>query len=233
MTQIPPSLPFRSLSVSSPSAADTCWERQAIAVKNTDVTNPYLEAIRSTHDPSLHLKTIEDELKSTIGKALGRQGEKILNAMRQMEQEYQVYQELCIRHGAMKGSLETSTTTPTTHPDCNLNNAQSTEDQPSPPHHPEITASAQRYNEIRKRALLYRWELIVHRQAVGCIVNNHSYVTRQYPIPNALPIMDDSTPLAQTPPSESSSHPTINVNTSKPKQFTDQLDWWQRIGRWR
>jgi hypothetical protein len=215
-----PSLPcLRTLSSSSTNhQPDACWERQAIAVKNTDVTNPYLEAIRSTHDPALHLKTIEDELKSTIGKALGRQGEKILNAMRQMEQEYQVYQELCIRYGTtMKDSLETSTTT---NPDCNHN--------PDSPfqHHPEIIASAQRYNEIRKRALVYRWELIVHRQAVGCIVNNHSYVTRQYPIPDAIPV--DCT--AQ--PSEPESH-TATTKPSKSKQFTDQLDWWQRIGRWR
>jgi hypothetical protein len=74
------------------------YERSAIAVKNTDVTNPYLEAIRDTHDPSLHLKTIEDELKGTIGKALGKQADKIFHAVSRMKEEFQNYQELLVSH---------------------------------------------------------------------------------------------------------------------------------------
>ena len=43
-----------------------------------DVTNPYLEAIRQTHDPALHIKTLEEELAGSIGQALGKQGRKVL-----------------------------------------------------------------------------------------------------------------------------------------------------------
>ena len=54
-------------------------------MKNTDVTNPYLERVRAeVVDPALQLKTIEDELCGAIGQALGRQGEKVRAALRDM-----------------------------------------------------------------------------------------------------------------------------------------------------
>ena len=84
--------------IKEPSKSTSTWERGAIAVKNIDVTNPYLESIRDTHDPSLHLKTIEDELKGTIGKALGKQSEKILLQVRLMSTEYQNYMTLIEQH---------------------------------------------------------------------------------------------------------------------------------------
>lgn len=149
-----------------------------MAVKNTDVENPYLEAIRATHDPALHIKTIEDELKGTIGKALGKQGEKLLSCLREMQQHYKDYQET-------------------------TGEAVSRE-------------YATNYNDARKRAIQARWELLVHRQAVGFIVNNHKYVYEAYPIADAIPL--DGMPAEKKP---------------KEKKFTNQLDWWQRVGRWR
>ena len=177
-------------SIKIPGPATTTWERSAVRVKNTDINNPYLEAIRDTHDPTLHLKTIEDELKSTIGKALGKQGDKILQAVCQMKEEFQVYEKYLEEHETID--------------------------------HPEVQASAMRYNEIRKRAITARWELMVHRQAAGFIVNNHKYVMEHYPISEALPLSS----------SEEANKPI--ENKKKPaKKFGDQLDWWQRIGRWR
>lgn len=128
-------------SIKMPGPSTTTWERGAIAVKNTDVSNPYLEAIRDTHDPSLHLKTIEDELKGTIGKALGKQGDKIFHAVYRMNEEFKVYQEELDKNETID--------------------------------HPNVQASAKRYNELRKQAIHARWELMVHRQAAGFIVNNH------------------------------------------------------------
>lgn len=59
---------------------------------NTDThKNPYLDAIRETHDPAWHIKTLEEELAQTIGQALGRQGEKIMTALASMNAEYQTY----------------------------------------------------------------------------------------------------------------------------------------------
>lgn len=75
------------------SSFDTAWERGAEKVKNTDLTNPYLEAIRKTHDPIQHIKTIEDELKSTIGRALGKQGQKILRAVHAMQEQLKLLEE--------------------------------------------------------------------------------------------------------------------------------------------
>ena len=50
-----------------------------------------MESIRKIHDPSQHVKTIEDELKATIGEALGKQGQKILLAVQRVERELEEY----------------------------------------------------------------------------------------------------------------------------------------------
>uniref|UniRef100_A0A7R9ZS10 Uncharacterized protein n=1 Tax=Craspedostauros australis TaxID=1486917 RepID=A0A7R9ZS10_9STRA len=166
--------------IKGPSQQLKSWESGARAVKNTQVENQYLEHIREVHDPSSHLKTIEDELKGTIGQALGKQGQKVLGGLQRMEAQRQVY-------------LETGD-----------------------------AAAAQQYNEERERTLKYRWELIVHRQAVGFTVGNHSYVLEKFPIPEKLAVGDeDVAEQEQEQPKE------------KKKKFGDQLDWWQRVGRWR
>jgi hypothetical protein len=63
-------------------------------IKNTKIENEYLEHMRDLHDPSLHLKTIKDELKGTIGKTLGKQGEKILMYAHIMHTKHEKYEEL-------------------------------------------------------------------------------------------------------------------------------------------
>ena len=157
------------------------WERAARRVKNVDAEKDslYMDAIRDTHDPSMHLKTIEDELKGTIGKALGKQGQKIHYHVTRMQEAYAQYQE-----------------------------------KPSP----QVAAA---FNACRKQAIQARWELLVHRQAAGFIVNNHKYVMEHYPIADALP--EDGEVDVRDEPKE----------TKSPKSFGDQLDWWQKIGRWR
>jgi ribosome-binding ATPase YchF (GTP1/OBG family) len=169
------------------------WERQAEAIKNTDLNSNYLEAMRAEHDPSLHLKTIEGELMGTIGKALGRQGEKILRAVQLMNREYEIY--------TSSSSIE----------------CMSTRQQ-----------AAKRYNQYRLEALQARWELTVHRQAAGFIVNNHKYVTEKYPIAPKLPETNNNAPAPAMKEQE-----LEETNKESKKRFTDQLDWWQRIGRWR
>jgi hypothetical protein len=74
------------------------WESGACMIKNTKIENQYLEHMRDLYDPSLHLKTIEDELKGTIGKALGKQGEKILMYARIMHTKHEKYEELLEKH---------------------------------------------------------------------------------------------------------------------------------------
>ena len=168
------------------SSSSSVWERSAHRVKNTSVEkdNPYLDLIRDTHDPSLHLKTLEDELKGTIGKALGKQGEKIQYYVRLMQQVF--------------------------------------EDEDFV----ENNKRARKFNEYRKQAIQARWELTVHRQAAGFLVNNHTYVMKHYPIPEALPESETDDDL-------SSVKQNTATSKTKTKQFGDQLDWWQRIGRWR
>jgi len=157
--------------------------------------NNYTEVIREAHDPSRHLKTIEDELIGTIGAALGRQGEKIKSAMQLMEREFQTYQRLV-----------------------------SSKNPPTDP--VKVRQSAQSFNAFRDQAVKARWELMVHRQAAGFLVNNHEYVMKHFPIPEALPISETGQSSNEIISNEPSSR-------SERHQLSGQLDWWQRIGRWR
>lgn len=124
---------------------------------------------------------------------MGKQGDKILNAIREMK-EHKLRYEQSISEESFHDAID----------------------------------FGHRYNDARERAITARWELLVHRQAVGFTIGNYSYVHNVFPIPDALKI-DDLMPnddtMQQTKPSE----------TVKPKKekFGDQLDWWQRIGRWK
>jgi len=180
-----------SQSPNAPNKPASSWERSAKLVKNTDVTNPYLDQMRAeVVDPGLQLKTIEDELCGAIGKALGKQGEKVLIAIREMKKEHARYLE-CIQDRALEEALE----------------------------------SAQRHNEARQRAIKARWELLVHRQAVGFTVDNHSVVHQTFPITEALPVKMEEI-LEPMSNEKSAAKPTKKV-------WGDQLSWWQRVGRWK
>jgi hypothetical protein len=76
------------------------------------------------------------------------------------------------------------------------------------------------YNNYHKEGLHARWELIVQRQAAGFIVGNHKLVQEKFPIGDALPV-------------SVAGKNDCNNNKPKPKKFTDQLDWWASIGRWK
>jgi len=127
---------------------------------------------------------------------LGKQGDKILNAIREMK-EYKLRYDQSISEESFHEAVDV----------------------------------AHRYNEARERAIKARWELLVHRQAVGFTVGNHAYVHNAFRIPDALPVkLDDLIPN-----NDDSMQQTIHSETVKPKKekFGDQLDWWQRIGRWK
>jgi hypothetical protein len=183
--------------VKGPSERLKSWQSGARLVKNTTVENQYLEHIRDLHDPSLHLKTIEDELKGTIGKALRKQSDKILMFGRLMHQEREKYEALLL---------------------------QQQESNDNFPKHLQLKLRqhAKQHNQYRNDSLHARWELIVHRQAVGFIVGNHKYVMENYPIAEALPENQKE--------QEESDDDKVGVAKKTRK---DQLDWWDRIGRWR
>jgi hypothetical protein len=201
LRQLPSVHAFFSTAASSKPSNSTTWERSAKRVKNTDVTNPYLDKIRAeTVDPSLQIKTIEDELCGAIGKALGKQGDKVLHAIREMKEEHVRYNE-CIEHKQFDAALE----------------------------------FANRHNEARKRALKARWELLVHRQAVGFTVDNHSVVHATFPINDNLPDTLDALERVYglcNSLNETSNFESKSVDAT-PQKFGDQLDWWKRIGRWK
>lgn len=179
----------------SQSKASSTWERGAIAVKNVDITNPYLESIRKTHDPVLHIKSLEDELKGTIGQALGKQGQKILMWMKVMEQEREKLNTLAAESQGGNIKLEV------------------------------LEKAILSYNIAREKAIKARWELVVHRQAAGFIVNNHKFVHDMFRIAEQIWISDFD--------SKKKSQESDQKSKKKVKKFGDQLDWWQRIGRWK
>ena len=192
------------------SSSNTVYERGANLVKNTDIKNQYLEQVRAeVVDPALHLKTIEDELCGAIGKALGRQGEKVLFAIREMTKEHTQYLE---HISSSNQSYE------------------------------EALQSAHRHNEARKKAIKARWELLVHRQAVGFTVDNHKVVHTTFPIGEPLPTRVED--IIESVGSAARKHETDMINAKSTsssssceqpakKVWGDQLDWWQRVGRWR
>lgn len=173
-------------------------------MKDTDMVNPYLERVRSeVVDPSLHLKTIEDELCGAIGKALGRQGEKVSFAICEMKEAHKNYL-ACIDTQSYDGALQYSYL----------------------------------HNDARKRAVQARWELLVHRQAVGFTVDNHSVVHKMFPIGDALPVNIQE--IRETISSQGGYiGETMQMKSdaeqkdSTKKAWGDQLSWWERVGRWK
>jgi hypothetical protein len=203
------------------SSSSKSWERGAARVKDPlhkEQQNPYLREIRATHDPSLHLKSLEGELKGSTGQALGRQGRKVTTALRSMQDELRRYEEL-LKHvqnegrHAIQGGKAAS---------------QDTKNPHMSQYRHQLQQSAKSFNELRQQAIQARWELLVHRQAVGFTVNNHSLVMETYPIPEALPTEFDKLAVATE-----EGNNVASVPQPQPKQWTDQLDWWQRVGRWR
>jgi hypothetical protein len=197
-----------SSGVTGPSTPLKSWERGAQTVQNTkDNNNPYLEHIRDMHDPSLHVKTIEDELQGAMGMALGKQGEKVLAFTRAMDQERRRYEELLLLSSGGDGSSQ----------------------QQQAMRLIVKKKAAQQHNEYRKQCIQARWELMVHRQAIGFIVGNHTYVMKSFPIGDALPEEEDDVNGEE----EDSASKKADASEPKKQKFGDQLDWWERIGRWK
>jgi ABC-type uncharacterized transport system substrate-binding protein len=193
--------------------ASKSWESGAQKVKDSTVQNQYYEHIRDMHDPSKHVKTIEDELKGTIGKALGKQGQKIMMYTKLMEEHKQKYEQLMEQYDASVVVVDKNKNDMTTSTNSSRTN-----------HHiaTAIQECVNDHNKYRKDCIQARWELIVHRQAVGFIVGNHQYVISTFPIGEALPEWDGC-----------SMKTTTSTPAPSKKVFGDQLDWWQKVGRWK
>ena len=182
---------------SAPSAPAASWERAASLVKNATTQIQYIEHIRNLHDPAQHVKTLEDEIRGTMGKALGKQADKIRMHLMLMQQERETYEKLW-------RALQ--------------------EEQPNGKMRSELRQVAIRHNEFHEQAHHSRWELIVHRQAIGFIVRNHEVVYSTFPIGDKLPVEAEDDVQKDIYKKE-------KVITEK--KFGSQLDWWQQIGRWR
>jgi len=151
------------------------------------------------HDPTVHVKTLEDEIRGTMGKALGSQASKILNYLKLMKQEREKYE-------ALEQQIQMQT-----HSSSLLEMKQ------------KLREIMIKHNEYHKEAHKARWELIVHRQAVGFLVRNHEIVYENYPIGDKIFEKEEGDQCRNNNIGE----------TDEDHNFKTQLDWWQRIGRWR
>jgi hypothetical protein len=155
--------------VNQPAKPTKSWERSAKLVKNIDKSNAYLEHIRESHDPSMQLKTLEDELKQTMGKALGKQGEKINNALLLVAEEGRKIETILSSFSIEKLCINDD--------DVLLMDEETKKD---------VYLAVERYNHYIKDAEKARWELLVHRQAIGFITQNHRYLNEKFPIPDKI-----------------------------------------------
>ena len=96
----------------------------------------------------------------------------------------------------------------------------------------EAFQSAQMYNNARTKAIKARWELLVHRQAVGFTVDNHSVVHETYNIGDQLPTRLEDIVVDENGEPKQQNH-DVDESTKKKKKWGDQLSWWQRVGRWK
>eukprot|EP00978_Attheya_sp_CCMP212_P035458 scaffold154456_cov61-Attheya_sp.AAC.1 len=208
--------PSRCLSSSGSNNHDkqeTSWGRSAKRIQNvaTGITkgDKYAQQIREedmvSTDPATHVKTLENEVQAVMGQALGRQAEKITHAKREMDTHWTKYQTLLLLLS-------------------NNNNEDDDNDNATTNNVPALNECAKLYNFHRERAKKARWELLVHRQAVGFVVDNHRVVHELFPIGDALPILDTAS---------SKIAPDQQHGAPKPQRFGSQLDWWQQIGRWK
>lgn len=245
------------------STQSSSWERSAKLVKNIDRTNQYLEHIRDVHDPSQHLKTLEDELRGTMGKALGKQGQKVLSALKKLQVERERYEHLIYsivsENGGEKSEIDEENHQKNSHQSTSKNNNNSPQEQQkqnrltstlqklsfqsiSSSNQTKLLQIIHQYNRHKKDAEKARWELTVHRQAVGFIVNNHRFVQEKFPIPSQLPLphdMDDSMISSNNNHGHHNDGCRNGMNKGRGgdggviRNFGDQLDWWEKIGRWR
>lgn len=195
-------------------------------VKKTDTSNQYLEHIRDLHDPSMQLKTLEDELKGTMGKALGKQGEKVLHHLRKMNEQKEKYEKM-IEESFVMHSTSEDAEIKNTSLDPNVHDLSKLSECIKK----ELFATIKNHNRFRQDAIQARWELLVHRQAIGFITQNHRFVHEKFPIPDML---DVPSGLGEYSINGNGKEKTKVRNTEPVKRnFGDQLDWWERFGRWK
>ena len=223
-------------------------------MKNTTKHDQYIDKIRESHDPALHLKTLEDELRGTMGKALGKQGQKVLNALMALEEIKMEYYKLMMLEYDSQESVEGKgsqkcTSTRRFHKEHYSSSIESTYKNDenikiqsmSFQSLPSLTKDKvlqliSSYNKHRNDATQARWELTVHRQAVGFIVNNHKFVQDMFPIPSKLVLPLDLNYDDIDVSSNCNSRTTstgVKHKEAVTRNFGDQLDWWEKIGRWK
>jgi hypothetical protein len=60
-----------------------------------------------------------------------------------------------------------------------------------------VVESAKRFNGYRQEAVTARLELILHRRAVGLVVDNHKIVHEKFPIGERMPVHDGEETIAK------------------------------------
>jgi hypothetical protein len=157
------------------------------------------------------LSIVTTDKPGSIGSALGKQSGKIMNYTLLMEKELEKYHDL-VQKQQQTGNLSDGTIAADT---------------------AALEEIAAKYNELREHALKSRWELTVHRQAAGFIVNNYQDVDKYHPIGAKLTVDKSAVRVDGGAGADGSITERAAAQKPEEKKFGDQLDWWQEIGRWR
>ena len=189
----------------SPSKQPSTWERSANLVKNTDVTNPYLEQVRAeVVDPTMQIKAMEDELCGAIGKALGRQGEKVVFAIRDMTAEHTQY----LEH-IQNQSFEKAIQSAKRHNECR-----------------------KRALAARWEFLVHRQAAgctVDNHQ----VVHKTFRIGDALPIKMEELLATVSSVDGENPTQHALDASSASAKQPTKKVWGDQLSWWQRVGRWK
>lgn len=97
----------------------------------------------------------------------------------------------------------------------------------------DVVSIIKRHNQYFKDAEKARWELIVHRQAIGFITQNHRFVHDKFPIPDIIELPQSLDKYADSPATFSTPKRKLDLKESVVRNHGDKLDWWENIGRWR
>ncbi|GBG34454.1 Hypothetical Protein FCC1311_106782 [Hondaea fermentalgiana] len=150
-----------------PVSKTNTWGRVTMSLHQKDLEGKeevYLTERAASVDPAESLLSLQQEVQEEIAAALGRTGSKLLSAMKEMQKAQDAYETQAAAFLRLK----------------------STGRQPSFEDKHRLLLAARDFNGKLQAAENARTALIVHRQAVGFVYQNHKIVKRTYPLPDLV-----------------------------------------------
>eukprot|EP00512_Aurantiochytrium_limacinum_P001991 CAMPEP_0171484658 /NCGR_PEP_ID=MMETSP0958-20121227/122_1 /TAXON_ID=87120 /ORGANISM="Aurantiochytrium limacinum, Strain ATCCMYA-1381" /LENGTH=191 /DNA_ID=CAMNT_0012017381 /DNA_START=166 /DNA_END=741 /DNA_ORIENTATION=+ len=143
------------------------WGRVTLTLHQNDMSSTeenYLRERASSVDPAESVLSLQQEVQEEIAAALGRTGSKLTTAMKEMHIARELFEAqedsfLAARSKGQTISFDAKR---------------------------DLLIAARKFNDKLQIAEDARTALIVHRQAVGFVYQNHKIVKRAYPLPDLI-----------------------------------------------